>query len=311
MELPSWLGALSALGSSVTWAIASSSYAKLAAHHPATSINFSRATIALPIFLVIALITAPEAVSGGVPAGTLGWVALSVIASYAVGDVCFFLSALSIGVPSALAIASTFPLLSALAGVALRGEALSAHRAVGVLLTVGGTILVILATGRGNPGAPLETPHLARPKHAPAKRWGLGLAFATSFFWSLNAVAVAEAGRTLPALWVNVLRMSFSMAFCPLVGVLIAGLTRSAPPRRPWVSAKDIKKSLGIFIMEGFGGSLMFTYGLAHAPLSVAPALCALAPVIAVPIAWAQGQGRFLSVRTLGVLLVVAGLVLL
>jgi drug/metabolite transporter (DMT)-like permease len=312
MELPSWFGMACALSSSLTWAIGSGFYARLTEKHSAATVNFSRASIAFPLFLMTGLLTAPHALTSGVPAPTVGWALVSVLSSYGIGDVCFFMSAIAIGVPSAMAIGSTYPLLSALAAVALRGETLTPHRALGILLTVAGTILVILAAGKKPTATPVETPSASEQrKHILSRRTGVGLAFLTSFCWCLNAIAVAEAGRTLHSAWVNVLRMGIALILCPVVGLLLARFTGAKAPRRPWIGGKDYVRSIWVFALEGYGGALLFTYGLTHSPLSVGPALSALAPVFAVPVAWIHGREKLFSPRTLGVLLVVAGLCLL
>jgi drug/metabolite transporter (DMT)-like permease len=94
--------------------------------------------------------------------------------------------------------------------------------------------------------------------------------------------------------------------------VLSFGLGRwLAPSGRilpPW---RELKPYLPVLAVESFGGSLLYLVAFSRAPIVVAATLTSLAPVLAVPAAWALGLERFSVRRTLGVALVVLGLVLL
>ena len=64
-------------------------------------------------------------------------------------------------------------------------------------------------------------------------------------------------------------------------------------------------------VIEAYGGSSIFVYGLSHSELSVGAPLSSLAPLFAVPIGLLLGTER-LSVRRLAaIVLTVAGVVLL
>jgi drug/metabolite transporter (DMT)-like permease len=66
-----------------------------------------------------------------------------------------------------------------------------------------------------------------------------------------------------------------------------------------------------IFVIEAFGGSLLFIYGLTHSTLAVSAALSSLAPVISVPIAWGRRTEPVSWTKALGICLAVAGTVIL
>ena len=61
----SLLGPLCALGSSLTWALGSSVYARQAGRVGAMEVNFSRAAIASPLFFVVAMLSGGLASIGG------------------------------------------------------------------------------------------------------------------------------------------------------------------------------------------------------------------------------------------------------
>src|SRR4051812_25537796 len=115
-SLSGFLGPLCAFGSSVTWAVGSAGYSRLSRGHSPFAVNFTRGLVALPLFLAGFILSvgswqgALDAVALLSPTA-IAWFALSIFASYGLGDVLFMWSTRSLGVPAALAIGSTFPLL--------------------------------------------------------------------------------------------------------------------------------------------------------------------------------------------------------
>ncbi len=64
-------------------------------------------------------------------------------------------------------------------------------------------------------------------------------------------------------------------------------------------------------LIEAFGGSSIFVYGLSHSELSVAAPLTALAPLFAVPIGLLLRTETLNPRRLAAILITVAGVVLL
>jgi drug/metabolite transporter (DMT)-like permease len=212
------------------------------------------------------------------------------IAAYAVGDACFLTSTRSLGVPGALAIASSYPLWTALMG----GDALTPMRILGLVMTVAGIGTVILFA----PG---------KSESRVGNKWvGVGLALATSLFWALNGYAVSRGTVGVLSPVGNCVRMVWAL-------LLTYGISRFLAPRgeRILIRPRELGRDLWVFMAEAFAGSYFFVYGLAHSPLVVAATLSSLAPVLAVPVAWFLRLERISPFRTLGVILVVVGLTLL
>ncbi len=282
------LGAFSAFMSSVTWAIGSTAYARVAATHSPSSINFTRAVLALSAFLLTMFI-----VPGILPTwrdvtfAQVGWLSLSMVACYGIGDACFLVSTRSLGGPAALAIASAFPLWSALAGWLWFSEPLTWIQFAAVCAVVMGVVTVILT------GARLE-----RPAHYTR---GILLAVAASFFWAFNTVAVSRGSSGLHPVVSNTIRMVAGLLLCPWVGVCMSGRPGFLLERRV------LKKYGWIFLAESYGGAVFFVYGLANTPLAVAAPLSSLAPVLATPIAWATRREPISLWKFFGICLVVFG----
>lgn len=305
MNAASLLGPIACLGSAAFWALAANVYARVARDHGPMAVNFMRAALSFPLFLAAALLAGPATGLALVTPGRAGWLLLSVVGSYVVGDALFLASARSLGVPVSLAIASTYPLWSAFAGWAFLGQSVGAAGLVGVGLVVAGVVTVI---GRGREREEGSVP----PEGASGGRTarpGLGgvlLALATSFFWALNTFAVTKGGADLPVAAVNVFRMGFAATLLPLGALLMR--------RRPSslvVPAREMRKVWPVFLLESVGGTALFVVGLTHTPLAVAAALTSLAPALSVPFALVIGRER-LGARTLaGIFVVTAGIVLL
>jgi drug/metabolite transporter (DMT)-like permease len=291
------LGSLSAFLSSFTWAVGTSAYGRLSSGRSPFAINFTRALIALPLFFACALI------SLGGPTGLLeagaqisgerwAWLALSMVASYGVGDALFMWSTRSLGVPAALAICSCYPLWTTLVGLVL-GQAVDFARWLGVAVTLAGVVVVILS------GA------AHRAAETRGRRLGFLCAGLSSGFWALNSVAISLGASGLSPFLANSIRMALAMV---IAGGLGRALTPRAPVVIPW---RDLRPVLWMFVLEAFGGSVFFLYGLTHAPLAVAAVLSSLAPVISVPIAWMTLGERLNPRKSLGIVLTVVGIALL
>ena len=291
-----WLGAAAALTSSFTWALGITAYSKLAESHPPFVINLTRGLVGFPFFLIAALIWGWSSF-GALTGGDYFWLFVAQISSYGVGDACFMYSAMWMGVPGALAIGSIYPMWSALVGVFFHGEVLSSIGWTGLVLCIGGTVLVILSGAKARrDGAAAQFPKLW---------WGVAGAILTSLFWSLNTVAISKTNPDVSSFTVNAFRSLFAIALCGALAKIFY------PKASLLLSRKSYQRFGGIILLEVFVGSTVFLYGLSHAPLAVASALSALAPVIAAPIAWARGSERFQWSKCVGIVAVVAGIVLL
>jgi len=298
--MESWWGPLAAFGSSVTWTLGAARYAVLSSSYSAAAINTSRALVALA-FLVPALVW----VSGGVPsasaelwsvsAASWGYFTISAVASLALGDVVFFGAMRRLGVPTAMAIASGYPVWSALVGVLFYGESLVPAAVAGHAMVVVGVALVILR-------APLTAgAHDGRLR--TERGVGIAFAFATSFFWALNTWAVSRGSIGVSPVTGNVARMSLALVLCPTIAFFARG-----PRRAVALSSRDLKKSFPAFFLEGVCGTLFFYYGLRHSPLAVAATLSSLSPALSYGLGLATRRERFDFLRSLGIFLVIIGL---
>ena len=297
------LGPAACLGSAAFWALAANVYTRAARVSSPSAVNLARASLSFPFFLLGALALAPGGLALVGP-GRAGWLVLSVVGSYVLGDALFLASARLLGVPVALAVSSIYPIWSALAGALFLGQRVSPAGYAGVVLVVAGVAAVVGRREAEDVGTDRE--ETARRAPRPGHAAGVLLALATSFLWALNTFAIARGGAGLPVAVVNTYRMGFAAALIPL-GTLL--LRRS--PRTLLVPAGERRRAWPNLHLESVGGTALFVIGLTHSPLAVAAALTSLAPVLSVPFAFVIGRER-LGARVLaGIFVVTAGIVLL
>ncbi len=292
-------GPWSSFLSSFTWALGATVYSKLSEKYSSPAVNFARALVAFPLFILTLFIFNnfdPSIFTAffSLEFRRWGWFLLSILGSFVIGDTLFFLSTHCIGVPAALAIASTYPIWAAISGWIFLGNPFHAKVGFGVFLTVVGTILVILAKRRPGNSSLTKQPH---------NIWlGVIFAFATSLFWALNSFALSIAGAGVSPVFSNVIRAGMSLILCPIVGFIMYRKSFSFLP------ISQLKKSSWIFVIEAFGGSLLFLYGINHSNLATASALSSLAPVIALCLAWALGREKVSFYNTVALGFVALGI---
>ena len=169
----SLLGPLCALGSSLTWALGSSVYARQAGRVGAMEVNFSRAAIASPLFFVAAMLSGGLASIGALNLHSAGWLSLSVVCSYGLGDMLFYHAAMRLGTPTALAIASIYPLWATLFGALTLGEHVGGQRLLGTMLCVAGVVWLVFlqaaAKGDSADAQPERHPQHRHQRHGPVE----------------------------------------------------------------------------------------------------------------------------------------------
>jgi drug/metabolite transporter (DMT)-like permease len=286
-----FLGALAAFGSSLTWAFASVRYSQVSKGVGSARVNLARAVVVAPFYLVIGLAIHGTAL-GRIDLTNAGWLALSVMGSYAFADNLFFSATRRLGVPTALSIASTYPLWAVLVGVILRGERFGFYRCVGTSLCVlGVATLVRLA------------PKLETHERHGSSTTGFVQAGLTSVLWAVNSVSVKYGGIGLDVSQVNAIR--YSIALIVLMTFVRPSIGRGAFTDIDW------KRLVPAIIADGVFGSSLFVFGLANSDLAIGATLTSLAPLISVPVAVALGEEKWSAPRLVAVTVTVVGAVIL
>lgn len=301
-----WPGPLCALLSSLTWAYGSAVYTREAGRVGATEVNLTRAALVLPLFALAALATVGPQAAADLRWSNLGWLALSMLCSYGLGDLIFYLTALRLGTPTGLAISSIFPVWSAILGALTLGEHISGLRAAGIAGCIGGVCWLVLLQSPGD--SPVKT---ARGR---ALGGGVALALLTSLLWAGNAYSIRRGAVGLPMFLVNTLRYFLAIPVLLAIWLRHKRLERrrgAVTQERLLLSPRSLQRFIVTVLIEAFIGSSIFVYGLAHSDLSVAAPLSSLAPLFAVPIGLLLGTEKLHLRRLLAIMMTVAGVALL
>jgi drug/metabolite transporter (DMT)-like permease len=281
------VGSLAAFGSSLTWAFASVRYSQASRKIGSARVNLARASIVAPSYLILVLAVHGRDLAHGLVPQRCAWLLVSVFCSYGLADALFFSAARRVGVPTALSLASTYPLWAVLVGVVFRAEPLGPLRIIGILLCVGGVVALIRLA-----------PRIGTVEASNHAAGGLALAGLTSVLWAGNSIAVKFGSIGLDPIQVNALRYSFAL----VVLGLSVGVTRPAAAERI-----DWRLLIPAIVADGLLGSSLFVYGLSHSDLAIGATLTSLAPLISVPIAIAAGEERWSLPRLSAVALTVTG----
>ena len=294
------IGAFAAVASAALWAFASTRYAQASRAVGSARVNLTRATTVLPLFLVVTLVTTRGHLFAGIDGTRAAWLGLSVLCAYGFADNVFFASARRLGITTALAIASSYPLWAALAGTLWRGERFGVLRAGGTLLCVGGVIALILLA----PRAVEEHEHAHSTKRDA--REGILLALLTSVLWAGNTVSVKMGGTGITAWHANLIRFFIAWPILAATSALTA-----RPSKDDAVARATYRGLIPVSLAEACVGSSLFVYGLAHTDLAVGATLSSLAPLMSVPFALLYREERWSPPRFAAVSATVAGVIIL
>ncbi len=302
-------GALAALASAALWAFASTRYALASRALGSARVNLTRATTVLPIFAVATLLSTRGHLLADVNGARAGWLLVSVFCAYAFADNVFFAAARRVGVTTALAIASSYPLWAAVAGSLWRGEPFGLLRAAGTVLCVGGVIALIVLAPKAAELADGEPSKKAHPHAHSSMREaqeGIALALLTSILWAGNTVATKQGGTGIAAWQANFVRFLFAWPILAATSALTARPTSDTAEAR-----SNYRALVPVSIAEACIGSSLFVYGLAHTDLAVGATLSSLAPLMSVPFALFYREERWSAPRFAAVTATVAGVIVL
>jgi len=211
-ELSLSLGPVAAFLSSCTWAIGSGIYSRLSEEHSAFAVNFTRALVALPLFLLSGFSIHGLASLYLIQSHHAMWLMLSMLASYGLADVIFLRATRVLGVPSALSVASAYPLWTVLFGKWTGERDLTTWQWIGLILTLVGVIYTLQM------GSRVRAKGVGQ--NSKSILHGIGLGVVTSLLWSMNSFSIAQVAGEIPVHWVNSIRMGLALVVCGILGAL-------------------------------------------------------------------------------------------
>ncbi|MFN0137354.1 MAG: DMT family transporter [Phycisphaerae bacterium] len=305
-EFAPMLGPAAAVGTSVLWTCSTLLFSTASRRLGATIVNVVRIWLAL-VFVVIA-----QRLIGGswLPTGDptqFAWLIASGFLGVCIGDQALLSAYVLIGPRLSAMVTTTAPLMAAAFGIAMLGERISPIAGVGMIMTLGGVVWVVLER---SPDATQTT---------ASRRW-LGIALATlSAACQAAGMLMSKKGighgwlpreQHLDPLAASMIRIA-AAAVCvmPLLAIRTMRSKPTAvehPPGTPSASTAWTCAVIGAVV----GPFLGMTLSLVAAdliPIGIAQTLCSLSPIFILP-ALAFIQRERISIRAvLGAMLSVAG----
>ena len=198
------------------------------------------------------------------------WVALtlwaSILIGYAGGDTIFFLGMQILGVTRAHTLSMVHPLMSTVAGIVLFGESMTATRAAGILLVVGGVALIV--TGHAEGGA----------EASRTRRRGVWLVLVAAVAWTVGSVMLKPPLQVVSPVTATAIRS-------PLVG-LVLWLTPWA--RGTWPAVRMTRGreavALAAICLLSAVSPVMYTFGIKHAGVAIGSVLSTTSPLFTIPL---------------------------
>ncbi len=230
-----------------------------------------------------------------------GWMALSGLIGFVIGDALLFQAFVVIGPRLAMLLLSLNPVMGAILAWVLLGEILSSMQILGIVLAVSGVAWVVLDRQNGR-----SLPDAAPRTYLIGVLLGLGGALGQA----LGFIA-SKQGLTgeFSALSGNMMRLitatAVIWAFTLLSGKVRAGVEaiRTQP--------QALRYIVGGAVVGPFLGVWFSLIAVQNAPVGVASTLTSLAPIILIPLSYVFFKERITTRAVGGTLLAVAGTAIL
>ena len=224
------------------------------------------------------------------------WLSLSGVIGFAVGDICLLRAFAVIGARISMLIMASVPPMTALIGWTLLGETLSMRSSLGMAMTVGGIILVVMERDRGKEG---------KLSHSVA---GVLLAFGGALGQAVGLVLSKYGMGAYSAFASTQIRIFAGVAGLFFVFAVTWG----------WKSLGAALRDRRTVVLSSTGGFLSATLGVSfsllavqHTTTGVASTIMSIVPVLIIPPAVVLFKERVTAREVAGAVIAVAGVALL
>jgi drug/metabolite transporter (DMT)-like permease len=285
-------GELAALSAALLWAIASCFYAGFGKQLSPMVLNLLKSGIAIALTLLTLALMGN--LSPDMPASAVGLLCLSGVIGIGLGDTAFFESLNCLGTRRALLLEVLAPPLTALLALLFLQETLSLTNWIGILLTVGGVIWVVVE----------RTP--AVDQRNLRSRRGMVFGFLAALGQAIGAVLSrsALADTTVEPLWSALTRLSAG------VGILLLWRLIQRQPWQDFAPVRSRQFLLGL-IVTSFASTFLAIWlqqtALKYTAAGIAQSLTATSPLFIIPISLALRER--VSIRAIfGVVIALLGI---
>ncbi|MEC9399910.1 MAG: DMT family transporter [Myxococcota bacterium] len=302
------MGELAALSAAGVWAIASVLFAQLGeAKIPPLVMNFIKCSIALGLLWLTMLLMEGSPWPGSLTHTELAALAVSGLIGLTVGDTAYFAALTRLGPRRTLLFSTLGPPATALMAWPVLDEPITVGMILGMFLTMGGIVWVILER-TSSPSTEDGEEAASKPLLTSVELLGVAFAILSVLCQATGNILTKLGGAHISSLATSVVRLSFGV-----MGLsLIVGLTRyRSAVLLPFKKREYTLKLLLATFLGTYLGIWLLVTGLQYASAGVAATLSSMSPVFILPIA-AIFLGERLSARAIvGALIAVAGVALL
>lgn len=287
------IGEIAALGTAFCWVVSSTSFEYSGKRVGTLVLNLMRLIVAFLIISVINFFLTDGFRNTGLTTGGIGYLMISGIIGFVLGDLFLFQAYIEIGARISLLIMSMAPPLTAVMGYLILGETLTLMQMVGMAVTLSGIALVVLGKEKGSNRVVI--------RH-PVK--GLTFAFLGAFGQGLGMIFSKLGVKDLNPFVATEVRI--------LTGIIcFAGIITFTRSWSNFNSAlKDRKTMTGISIGSLFGpvvGVSLSLLAVKHTSTGVASTLMGVVPVLILPVSILFFKEKVAFKEVLGAIIGVAG----
>jgi drug/metabolite transporter (DMT)-like permease len=298
----SHLGEIAGVATSLSWTLCGLGFALAARRVGAFAVNQIRIVAAVAVLLCAHALVEGSPVPPGLSSRQVSLLAASGVAGLALGDLFYFHCISVLGPRLGMMLMATAPLFAAGLAWPLLGEALDARALLGIALTLAG-VAAVVADPRGEPAWRVSRPASRGVAIAAGLLGGLGQG-AGMVLAKLGMLDDGDGAAPISALSAVVVRMIAGMVGILLIAAVGRRLAEAAGALR------DGRAMAATLIGVAFGPTLgvwLSLVALRHSEAGVASALCALPPVMMIPVARVAYGARPTRIAFLGTALAMLG----
>lgn len=286
-----YLGESAALLTSLCWSINSVCFTAAGRRVGSASVNLGRLLMAWAMLVLLHLILYGSFFPTQAGGARFGWLGVSGLIGFALGDAVLFEAFLLIGPRLAMLLMTLSPIFSALLAWMFLGQNLSPPKILAMLVTLGGIAWVVWGDGEHQ-----SHPHLWR-----GMLLGMGGALGQSVGLLFSKFGLAG---DFPPIAANLIRVSAG------AGALLLYFTATGRLRGTLGGLRDGRATAFIGLGAVTGpvlGVVLSLVAIAKAPMGVAATLMSLTPVILLPVSHFVFKEKVGVHAVLGTLLALAG----
>lgn len=294
--LESKLGEVAALLTAISWTASALTLEAACRRASSLAVNLVRLAVGLVFLSAYCRISRGMALPLDATGHAWFWLFVSGVVGFAIGDICLMRAFVVIGARISMLIMASVPPMTALIGKAFLGETLTMQATIGMSLTVGGIILVVMERD------PSEAGRLSHP--IAGVLLGVGGALGQAVGLVLSKYGMGQ---------YNAFAATQVRIFAGVVGLVFLFVVTGA-----WERLTTALRDQKAMVLSSAGGFMSTTLGVSfsllavqHTSTGVASTIMSIVPVLIIPPAVILFKEKVTAREVAGAVIAVAGVSLL